>query len=122
MPVSRLIAINGSGGAFVDIFATVPVSRIVFTEDDAAARQGLAVKTLLDNFATVNTYGPSSDIDGAEPVQIPDIGAGYDHMRKLLGMPAQGVVGAFNYRAADKLLSVRSATATATTLRMTEYE
>lgn len=114
MPVQRLIALNGNAGAFTDIFATIPCSRIVFVEDDAAARTGIQVKSFLDNFATTETYAATS-----EPVQIPDIGAGYDHMRKLLGVPAN-----FNPNnvAATKLLSVRGNAAGATTLRITEYE
>lgn len=112
MPVQRLIPLNGSAGAFVDISATIPCSRIVFVEDDAAARTGIQVKSLLDNFATTNFYAAT-----AEPVAIPDLASGYDHMRKLLGVPA-----AFQGGTATKLLSVKSAAAGATTLRITEYE
>jgi hypothetical protein len=80
MPVTRLIALNNNAGAYTDILATIPCKSIVFVEDDAAARTGIQVKTLLDNFATNNVYSAT-----AEPVAIPDIASGYDHMRKPLG-------------------------------------
>jgi hypothetical protein len=113
MPVQRLIPLNNNAGAYTDILATIPCSRIVFVEDDAAARTGIQVKSLLDNFATNNVYSAT-----AEPVSIPDIAVGYDHMRKLLGTPVSFSPGS----AATKLLSVRGNGAGATTLRITEYE
>jgi hypothetical protein len=66
MPNSRLIALNGNAGAFVDVFATVPATRMRFREDDAAAATGIQVKFLLDAFATTNVYASTS-----EPVEIP---------------------------------------------------
>jgi hypothetical protein len=113
MPVQRLIPLNNNAGAYTDILATIPCSRIVFVEDDAAARTGIQVKSLLDNFATNNVYSAT-----AEPVAIPDIASGYDHMRKPLGYQ----VNFIPTRAADKLLSARGNGAGATTLRITEYE
>ena len=114
MPVQRLIPLNSSAGAFTDIFATIPCSRIVFVEDDSiATRAGIEVKNLLDNFATTNVYSAT-----AEPVAIPDLASGYDHMRKLLGVPATFNP---NNATATKLLSARSHGAV-TTLRITEYE
>jgi len=116
MPALRQIALNNNAGAFVDILATVFPSRYEAMEDEASATQGLQVESPLDNFATVNTFS-----FGSEPLQIPNY-ATYDHFRKLWGMPAQGSAGAFNYRAADRILSARSNGASGTTIRFIEYE
>ncbi|SRR6266496_38067 len=116
MPATRLIAINGSGGAFVDILATSACSQFQIQEDDAATRQGLQVKTLLDKCASLNSYATT-----AQPIDVPNPHK-YGINGPLLGLPAQGTSGAFNYRAADKLASVRSLSATATTIRFIEHE
>lgn len=121
MATQRLIALNINTGAFVNILATLNTSKMVMCEDDAATRQGFQEQDPLDAFATTNTHGFGNNIV-AQPIAIPDINAAYDHFRKLLGLPIQNSSAAFNYRAADKLLSARSATGTATTLRFSEYE
>jgi hypothetical protein len=121
MATQRLIALNINTGAFVNILATLNTSRMLMCEDDAATRQGFVEQDPLDNFSTSNTHGIAANIL-AEPIAIPDINVGYDHFQKLLGLPAQNSSGAFNFRAADKLLSARSASGTATTLRFSEYE
>jgi hypothetical protein len=54
-------------------------------------------------------------------VQIPDF-LSWPLKGRLWGLPAQGVSGAFNFRAADKLLSVLGKAAGATVLRFVEYE
>lgn len=113
MPALRQIALNNNAGAFVDILATIPVSRFEAMEDEGTATQGIQVKSLLDNFATTNTF-----TFGSEPIQVPNF-ATWDHFRKLLGVPAN-----FNPFAtsATKLLSARSNGAAGTTLRFIEYE
>ena len=121
MPTQRLIALNGNAGAFVNILATLSTSRILMCEDDAATRTGFQESDILDNFATTNTHAVAANVI-AEPIAIPDINVSYDHFRKLLGLPVQGVSGAFNFRAADKLVSARGNGAGATTLRFSEYE
>lgn len=124
MATQRLIALNGNAGAFVNILATLNTSRMLFREDDAATPVGLQFSSVLDGFATTNTVAAPTvaATTGAEPVSIPDIAVAYDHFRKLLGLPPQNSSGAFNYRAADKLLSARSNAAGGTTLRFAEYE
>ena len=114
MAYLRQIALNGTGGAFVNILAATFTRSIEMQEDEAGAVQGLEIYSLEDNFLTLNTFSFDS-----EPLQIPNIHRMGDR-GALLGMPAQGAVGAFNYRAADKLVSARSATATATVLRFIE--
>lgn len=115
----RQIAVNGSGGAFVDIYATVPCRSFEFIEDEGAATQGIDAKLCIDNFATTNRYSFATQQAGhGEVPNFHKVGL----EGRILGLPEQGVNGAFNYRAADKLMSVRSATATATTLRFIEYE
>lgn len=115
MPRMRDIAINANGGAYTDIFATISCTRIEFVEDEATPPQGLQFKAFTDGFTNVQTVSP-----GSEPVQLPNM-----HWKSergpLIGLPAQGQVGAFNYVPATKLLSVVSA-AGATTLRVIEYE
>lgn len=117
MPNLRQIVLNGNAGAFVDILATVTPTRWEAMEDEAAATTGLQVKTALDNFATTNTFS-----FGSEPIQSRNFTRDAGRVGTLLGLPAQGVSGAFNARAADKLASMRSNAAGGTTVRFIEYE
>lgn len=112
----RQIVLNANNGAFVNILATLSTSRFEAMEDEAATTQGLQVQSLMDNFVTTNTFS-----FGSEPIQVPNYTA-WDHFRKLLGLMAQGVSGAFNFVAATKLLSARSNGGSGTTLRFIEYE
>lgn len=112
----RQIALNNNAGAFVNILATLNTSRFEAMEDEGSATQGIQVQSLMDNFATTNVFS-----FGSQPIQVPNYTA-WDHFRKLLGLTAQGVSGAFNFVAATKLLSARSNGAAGTTLRFIEYE
>ena len=112
----RQIPLNANTGAFVAILATGSCTGFEFMEDEASATQGLQVKTLEDNFATINTLS-----FGSEPGTVPNFHK-YGIRGQLLGLPAQGDSGAFNYREADTLLIARSASATPTVLRFIEYE
>jgi hypothetical protein len=112
----RLIALNNNAGAFTDILATGPTRQVSMMEDEAAATQGLQVKSLLDNFVTVNTF-----TFGSEPLTIPDTER-YPNSGPILGLNAQGVTGSFNFRAADKLVSARSNGGAGTTLRFIEND
>lgn len=116
MPNLRQIVLNSNAGAFVVIAATLATSRYSAMEDEAVATQGIQVQGPLDNFATTNTFS-----FGSQPVQIPDF-VTWDHFRKLFGLLAQGLVGAFNYVAAGTLLKARSNGASGTTLRFIEFE
>lgn len=117
MPNQRLIALNGNAGAFVDILATVPVRSYQAMEDEANAPVGIQVKSPLDSFTNVNVFSFAS-----EPIVIPSDASVNARPGKIWGGPAQGQAGAFNFRAADKLLSSRSNAAGGTTLRFIEYE
>jgi hypothetical protein len=112
----RQINLNSNAGAFVDILATLPVRKFDFMEDESGATQGLQVKSLLDKFATTNVFSFND-----EPLAIPDAQR-YPALGPILGMNSMGQAGAFNFRAADKLISVRSNGAAGTILRFTEYE
>lgn len=116
MANQRLIALNGTGGAFVNIAATVSVRLIEAKEDEGGSTEGIQVMSSMDNFATINTFSFAS-----EPISIPDPLA-YPLKGRLIGMPAQGQAGAFNAIPATTILSARSDAAAGTTLRVAEYE
>lgn len=111
----RQIALLNNVSAF-DILATGPTRQVELFEDEGGATQGLQVKSLLDNFVTTNTF-----TFGSEPLTIPNI-LRYPRKGPLIGMNAQGTAGAFNFRAADKLVSVRSNGGAGTTLRVVEND
>lgn len=117
MPNLRLVPLPGNASAFVDLLATSAPTRWSGMEDEAAATTGLQVKGSLDNFATINTFS-----FGSEPVMSRDFTKDSGRIGTLLGLPAQGLAGAFNARAADKLASMRSNGAGGTTVRFIEYE
>ncbi|HEY7839186.1 MAG TPA: hypothetical protein VIC54_11375 [Terriglobales bacterium] len=114
MAVTRLIAVNGNSGAYTAVSATIPARTVEIVEDGSVAAQGLEVRYPADGFATTNTVPY-----GQEPINI--TGAGKDG---LAGLPAQNSTepDGFNYRPADVYCQVRSATATATTVRVVETE
>lgn len=114
MQAVRVIAVNGSSGAFVAIPASIPARSVTIVEDGASAGQGLAVQFPQDGYTATATYG------AGVPIEIE--GAGHDG---ICGLPAQNAANgttAFNYRAADVYCQVRSATATATNVRVVESE
>jgi hypothetical protein len=113
----RLISLNSNVGAFVDILATIPVTRWEAMEDEAAAVQGIQVKSKADAFATTNVFS-----FGSQPIKSPSDAAVIGRPGAIIGIPAQGQSGAFNARAADKILSARSNGAAGTTLRFIESE
>lgn len=113
MPVTRIINLNNNAGAYTQIAATIPARSVQIVEDSAAPAQGLEVQYPQDGFVSTATY------DGGTPIEV--TGAGENGN---CGLPAQngGAPGAFNHRAADVYLQARSATATATTVRVVESE
>ncbi|HUX68807.1 MAG TPA: hypothetical protein VMV31_15080 [Terriglobales bacterium] len=111
MPVTRLVNLNNNAGAYTQIAATIPARSVQIVEDSAAPSQGLEVQYPQDGFATTYAY------DGGTPIEV--TGAGENGN---CGLPAQNSGGDFNYRAADVYLQARSATATATTVRVVESE
>lgn len=113
MPVTRLIALNGSAGAFTAIPAAMAARAVQIVEDDSVAGQGLEAQFPGDGYTTTGTYAAGT------PISI--VGPGRDG---LAGLPEQNAAnpGAFNHRAADVYCKLRSATATATTVRVVETE
>lgn len=113
MAVTRLVAVNGDGGAYVSIAATIPARAVQIVEDDSVAGQGLEAQFPGDGYATTDTYAAGT------PISI--VGPGRDG---LAGLPEQNAADptAFNHRAADVYCKLRSATATATTVRVVETE
>ena len=113
MPMTRLIAVNGNGGAFTPISASIAARSVQIVEDGSVAAQGLEFQYPSDNFAATST------VAGGTPMTI--TGAGKDG---LAGLPAQNDSDptGFNHRAADVYCQARSATATATTVRVVETE
>jgi hypothetical protein len=120
MPKSRQIALNADSGAFVSISATVACTMFEFIEDEAAAMQGLQFKTAEDGFTATRVISVTTEQNN-EGVRIPNPHK-YGINGPLLGLPAQGTVGAFNYRPADVLLMARSNSATPTTINFVENE
>jgi hypothetical protein len=113
MPVTRLITLNGNGGTYTNIEATIPARAVQIVEDDSVAGQGLQAQFPGDGFATTATYAAGT------PIGI--TGAGRDG---ICGLPEQNAAdpAAFNHLAADVYCKLRSATATATTVRVVEAE
>ena len=114
MSVTRLIAVNSNSGAYVPVAATIPARSVEIVEDGSVAAQGLQAQFPGDGFAVTNSYG------GGTPIEITGAGESGN-----CGLPAQNNANgaaAFNYRAADVYCQVRSATATATTIRVVETE
>src|SRR6185312_10131571 len=116
----RQIPVNNNAGAFTDIFASIPCRRAELMEDEGGTTQGLQAKSLLDNFATTETFS-----FGSEPLILGNTVANQDNAGPVLGMPEQNAANgstAFNHRAADKLFSVRSNGASGTTVRVLEFD
>ncbi|MGH9467915.1 MAG: hypothetical protein ACRD1Y_11230 [Terriglobales bacterium] len=105
MPAVRLIALNANSGSYTPITASIPARTVIIVEDGSVIRQGLQAQFPADGYAATTTY-PSGDAIELE-------GAGHDG---ICGLPAQP------YRAADVYCQLRSATASATTVRVSESE
>jgi hypothetical protein len=123
MPASRLIALNNNAGAFVDVLSTIPARRVYVREDESVTSKGLQYLKPDDNFATTYTVGTPGTPD-QQQITLPDpANIGLRGNGRLIGMPAQGQVGAFNRIAATKLCSLRSKDGVAgTTVRVVEVE
>lgn len=126
---SRLVAVNGSGGAYVPISATSVVRRLEMIEDgsaNAGVAQGFTYQFddgqgTVPNTPSANVYTvlPTATEPNTEPVVIGEYipqGAGYG---RVIGTPPDASGG---YTIPATLLAnVRSLSATATILRVTEY-
>ena len=110
----RLLALNGNGGSYTVVAATIAARAVQIVEDGSVPGQGLQAQFPGDGFATTDTY-PSG-------TPISSVGPGRDG---LAGLPVQNAANgatAFNYRAADVYCKLRSATANTTTVRVVEME
>lgn len=117
-------SINGSGGAYVSIPATLWCTRFEILEDDAATRQGLTIELPDDNFVQVCSVAAT-----AQPFsrgESPDMASGR-RTGVLLGKPQQSnpngsvQAGVSATIAATTLAKVRSLTATATNVVVREW-
>lgn len=110
----RLVSINGSGGAFVIIRATTMCRRVEVIEDasaNAGVKQGLAYQVANDG--TLNGFTNTFAADPVdEPVVVRDFGA-------VIGN-GPDASGGFTIPA-TQVINVRSLSATATVVRVTEY-
>lgn len=114
MPVTRLISLNANSGAFIPVAATIAARAVEVAEDGSVPAQGLEIQFPFDNYATTDQYGAGAVIELVGPGRS-----------GIVGLPVQNAVngaGAFNYRAADVYCQLRSATATATRIRIVETE
>jgi hypothetical protein len=121
MAHTRLITLNASGGAFVAVSATQVTRRVEIIEDgsaNAGVGQGIAYQFndgSATPFTTIYTIEPQS-----EPIilgtPIPQ-GAGY---AMVIGTPPDRS-GGYSI-AATLLINLRSASATSTIARVTEFD
>ncbi|HUD21849.1 MAG TPA: hypothetical protein VMQ60_03310 [Acidobacteriaceae bacterium] len=118
MAHTRLINLNGSAGAFVAVSATQVTRRFDIIEDGSVTAQGIQMQFADGNtppFTTIRTVLPP-----AQPVTLGTPipwGHGYG---LVIGTPPDNSGG---YAIAATLLcNLRSATATATTVAVTEYD
>ncbi len=117
---TRLIPINGSGGAFTPVYATMVTRRVEVVEDFSAnggVGQGIAYHiddSQTPPFTTVYEIAPQSEpLILGEPIPQE---TGYG---RVIGTPPDNSGG---YAIAATLLcNLRSATATSTTVRVTEF-
>jgi hypothetical protein len=125
MPHVRLVTINGSAGAFTPILAAT-VSRRVEIVEDASANAGVAqgLQYQIDDgtatpFVQIYEVLPSATSPSAEPIVLGEFipqGGGYG---RTIGTPADNS-GGYSIPA-TLLANVRSYSATATTVRVTEH-
>src|SRR5579862_1011840 len=121
MAKTRLININGSGGAWTAVSATQVTRRVEVIEDfsaNAGVGQGLAYQFndgSVTPFTTVYEVAPQSEpiILGAPIPQNKGYGL-------VIGTPPDAS-GGYSIPA-TLLINLRSATATATTVRVTEFD
>jgi len=114
----QLVAVNGSGGAYVSVPAPMFTRMFTVREDEAGTPQGLTYQLPDDNFVNTYTVGTPGSPDQ------PQITRGHvsmtgNAMAPLLGLPTQTGLQA---RAADTLIKLRSKTVTATSVRIVFYD
>jgi hypothetical protein len=108
--------LNGSAGAFTDIPCTRWCRRMEIIEDDSnAANQGLDAKFSDDNY--VQSFRFSF---GVQPITVGDPIPQGNAKGHMIGGPANNSGG--GSKTADVPVKLRSATATATVVRVVEYD
>ncbi len=118
---TRLVAINGSGGAFTPISATQICRRVDIVEDASGAAgvaQGLAYQYddgQVPAFTAIYEIAPAN-----EPLRIGDSIAEGNAFGPVVGIPAQSSGGSST--PATLLCRLRSLTATGTVVRVTEWD
>jgi hypothetical protein len=121
MARTRLIALNGSGGAFVQVFATQVTRRVEVIEDGSAndgVGQGLQYQFAdgeTPQFTTVYTIEPQS-----EPIILGTPIPQHHGFGLVIGTPPDAS-GGYTIPA-TLLINLRSASATATVARVTEFD
>ena|SRR6267378_158775 len=119
MPVTRLIVMNPSGGAFTSIAATIPARRVEIREDDGIASQGLIYQKPDDNFTnsyTVTNPGPPDQ----PQIVLGNVIAHAGRCGALLGVPAYNSGG--TSIAASNYIKIQSKGAGGQKIRVVEYE
>ena len=105
-----------AGAGFLSIPATQPNRRTEIVEDDSGVAQGLIYKLPFDKF--VQTFEVAATKEPIVLGSLPNLnGRG-----SLFAHPIQKSVDGVTLRAADTLIELTSATATATKVRVTEYD
>lgn len=122
MPATRLITLNAAAGAFTAITSTVAARRVYAREDEAVAAQGLEYQKPDDGFVNTYVVGTPGSPDSQQIILPDPVGPALPGQGRLLGMPAQGQSGAFNFRAADTYMKVKSKGAGSNVLRLVEIE
>jgi hypothetical protein len=118
---TRLIDINGSGGAWTAVYATQPTRRVEILEDysaNAGVGQGLAYQFddgETPKFTTVYQVAPQT-----EPIVLGDPIPQNHGYGLIIGRGADAS-GGYSL-AATLLANLRSASATSTVVRVTEFD
>jgi hypothetical protein len=118
MARTRLIAINGNAGAFTPVFCTQVTRRVDVIEDGSVTAQGIQYQFADEDtpqYTTVYTILPAAEpLEFGTPVPW---GKGYG---LVFGTPPDNS-GGYSIPA-TLLFNLRSATATGTTVRVTEHD
>jgi hypothetical protein len=115
MPKTILYSLNSNAGAFTAIPSTIPSRRVEIIEDEATAPQGIQYTLPNDNFVQQYVLNP-----GTEPIVLGNVLAHGHGYGPVLGLPAQNSGG--SSIPAATYIKMRSNTATATNVRVTEFE
>jgi hypothetical protein len=87
MAARQLINVNGSGGAFVSVSASIFSLYVEIQEDGSVTAQGLDVKYPSDNFTATYDYLPT-----AQPIKLGvPLNTGQPGRAPLLGKPSRPV-------------------------------